>query len=423
MAIPLLELQQANKLSACTLSLSLGVASNPNFLEQFLQFNAQLAQMDYAILSFHQEAYVWHYDQQTLKAIDNTILDQYRPMECFSENVVDDQHPKYVDLLKFIQLFQPQAQCAIALKLYYSDQTPLGYVVLYDVKMQKLTEQQQQLLKTYQCNFIQQIELKHRYDELNLLYEQETALNFSKTKFFSIISHDLRAPFHGLLGFSEILAKERETLDESSIQNISDYLYETAQSTYNLLENLLSWAMAENGRFVCRPVHFQLKQVSQIAVKTLTGLALKKNIQLIDHVDGDLQIYADPNMITSVIQNLLANALKFTHTDGTGRVSIQAGVQGNYALITVQDTGLGMSQEQQQSLFQPHLRMSVTGTAGEQGIGLGLTLCKRFVDLNHGSIQVSSQQGKGTMVQIKLPMTVEQVTRAVELHKSEAKFV
>ena len=144
---------------------------------------------------------------------------------------------------------------------------------------------------------------------------------------------------------------------------------------------------------------------------------------MIDNVDGDLQIYADPNMITSVIQNLLANALKFTHTDGTGRVSIQAGVQGNYALITVQDTGLGMSQEQQQSLFQPHLRMSVTGTAGEQGIGLGLTLCKRFVDLNHGSIQVSSQQGKGTMVQIKLPMTVEQVTRAVELHKSEAKFV
>lgn len=88
---------------------------------------------------------------------------------------------------------------------------------------------------------MQQLELKHNHDELKELYQQEAALNFSKTKFFSIISHDLRAPFHGLLGFFRILAKERDTLDEASVQNIADYLYDTAQSTYNLLESLLIW--------------------------------------------------------------------------------------------------------------------------------------------------------------------------------------
>ncbi|WP_275423946.1 histidine kinase dimerization/phospho-acceptor domain-containing protein, partial [Acinetobacter baumannii] len=106
-------------------------------------------------------------------------------------------------------------------------------------------------------SFMQQVELKFNYEELNELYEQQVALNSSKTKFFSIISHDLRAPFHGLLGFSEVLAKERETLDESSIQNIADYLYDTSQSTYNLLESLLTWAMAEGGRFVYHPINFK----------------------------------------------------------------------------------------------------------------------------------------------------------------------
>ncbi|MBV7619152.1 HAMP domain-containing histidine kinase, partial [Escherichia coli] len=150
------------------------------------------------------------------------------------------------------------------------------------------------------------------------------ALNFSKTKFFQIIAHDLRAPFHGLLGFSEVLAQERETLDDSSVQNIADYLYDTAQSTYNLLESLLNWAMAEGGRFIYHPINFKLQQSSQIVCDVLNSLAAKKNIQLINQIDDDIKVYADINMITSVIQNLVSNALKFTPTDGTGKVTLRA---------------------------------------------------------------------------------------------------
>ncbi len=229
-------------------------------------------------------------------------------------------------------------------------------------------------------------------------------MNFSKTKFFQIIAHDLRAPFHGLLGFSEVLAQERETLDDSSIQNIADYLFDTAQSTYNLLESLLNWAMAEGGRFVYHPINFELKQSIKIVCDVLKSLAIKKNIELIDQVEEGIKVYADINMITSVIQNLVSNALKFTFTDGTGKVILRAEQTETSVDIYIQDTGLGMTAQQLETLFEPKLTVSFKGTAGEKGIGLGLVLCKRFVDLNHGQIVVESKEGVGTTFKVSLPI-------------------
>ncbi len=271
---------------------------------------------------------------------------------------------------------------------------------------------------------MQQVELKFNYEELNELYEQQVAINSSKTKFFSIISHDLRAPFHGLLGFSEVLAKERETLDESSIQNIADYLYDTSQSTYNLLESLLTWAMAEGGRFVYHPINFKLRQVSNIVCDVLHTLALKKNIELVNGVPDDLNIYADINMMTSVIQNLVSNALKFTDVDGSGKVFIEAQQADTNVEITVRDTGLGMTEQQMANLFHPRITASFKGTAGEKGAGLGLSLCKRFVEINQGQITVSSKEGVGTTFKVLLPSAQESHEVHTEHHSSsEAKLV
>ena len=136
------------------------------------------------------------------------------------------------------------------------------------------------------------------------MYEQQSALNFSKTKFFQIIAHDLRAPFHGLLGFSEVLAQERDSLDEASIQNIADYLHDTTQSTYSLLESLLNWAMAEGGRFVFHPINFQLKQASKIVFDVLNGLAIKKKIQLIEDVPEEIKVFVCKNNIYPLIFRL-----------------------------------------------------------------------------------------------------------------------
>ena len=187
------------------------------------------------------------------------------------------------------------------------------------------------------------------------------------------------------------------------MQNIADYLYDTAQSTYNLLESLLNWAMAEGGRFIYHPINFKLQQSSQIVCDVLNSLAAKKNIQLINQIDDDIKVYADINMITSVIQNLVSNALKFTPTDGTGKVTLRAEQADDGVHIYIQDTGLGMSQSQIEQLFQAAVTASSKGTAGEKGTGLGLVLCKRFVDLNKGEIVVESNEGEGTTFIVTLP--------------------
>ncbi|HIQ35994.1 MULTISPECIES: sensor histidine kinase [Acinetobacter] len=422
MAIQLLELQQAEKLSACKLSLSMGLNSDQNTLEQFLQFNRKLMQTGTALLAFHQEPYLWHRCSEKLKAIDTAKITKSLNTLFVNDDLIDHSHSQYPTLIGFLNALKCKTESAIAVHLRHSDQTSLGYLILLDTKVLEFTETQKQLLQEHCKNFMQQLELKLNHDELKELYEQESALNFSKTKFFSIISHDLRAPFHGLLGFSEILAKERETLDESSIQNIADYLYDTSQSTYNLLESLLNWAMAEGGRFVYHPINFKLRQITDIVTDILKTLALKKNIQLINQVDENLKVYADMNMITSLIQNLVSNALKFTDIDGSGKVYIQAQNKGEMVEISVKDSGLGMTDEQIQNLFQPRITMSFKGTAGEKGAGLGLSLCKRFVELNHGEIHVVSKDGEGTTFKVTLPAEREHVDLCTDQHKSKAKL-
>ena len=423
MAIQLLELQQADKLSACKISLSLGLNSDQNLLGQFLQFNRKLMQASTALLAFHQEPYIWHSCPEKLQAVDVSKIAKSLNTLFVNGDLIDREHPQYQSLLAFLSPFNRKIQTAIAVHLRHPDQTSLGYIVLFDEVAQGFTELQTQLLQAHCSNFMQQLELKLNHDELKELYEQEEALNFSKTKFFSIISHDLRAPFHGLLGFSEILAKERDTLDESSIQNIADYLYDTSQSTYNLLESLLNWAMAEGGRFVYHPINFKLRQITNIVTDILKTLAIKKNIQLINEVDENLKVYADINMMTSVIQNLVSNALKFTDVDGSGKVYIQAQNKGTYIEVYVKDTGLGMTQEQIKDLFQPRVKMSFKGTAGEKGAGLGLSLCKRFVEMNLGEINVTSHEGEGTVFTVLLPIEREHADLCTEQHKSKAKLV
>ncbi|MCH7336485.1 HAMP domain-containing sensor histidine kinase [Acinetobacter sp. NIPH 2699] len=423
MAIQLLELQQAEKLSACKISLSLGLNTEQNLIEQFLQFNCKLMQASSALLAFHQEPYLWHRCPEKLQAVDSTKIAKSLNTLFVNDDLIDHQHPRYPTLLAFLNVFKRKVQSAIALPLRHPDQTSLGYVVLFDEDVQAFSELQKQLLQAQCINFMQQLELKFNHDELKELYEQEAALNVSKTKFFSIISHDLRAPFHGLLGFSEILAKERDTLDESSIQNIADYLHETSQSTYNLLESLLNWAMAEGGRFVYHPINFKLRQITNIVTDILKTLALKKHIELVNEVDENLTVYADMNMITSVIQNLVSNALKFTDVDSAGKVFIRAKIKDNHVEICIKDTGLGMTQEQIKDLFQPRITVSLKGTAGEKGAGLGLALCKRFVEMNLGEISASSKEGEGTLFTVLLPAAREHVDSCVEQHnKSQEKL-
>ncbi|MDR2251085.1 HAMP domain-containing sensor histidine kinase [Acinetobacter sp.] len=418
-----LELHQVEQLSACRISLLLGLNAEQNYIEQFFRFSLRLLKCQKALLTFNQEPYFWHRCPEGITAI--SFKPSKHLKQCFAkQQVINHLHPSYQNLTNYLKELNIECGRALAVHLLYPDKTSMGFAVFFDDDAATFEDDDIQLLLDYCSTFMQQVELKFNYEELNELYEQQVAINSSKTKFFSIISHDLRAPFHGLLGFSEVLAKERETLDESSIQNIADYLYDTSQSTYNLLESLLTWAMAEGGRFVYHPINFKLRQVSNIVCDVLHTLALKKNIELVNDVPDALNIYADINMMTSVIQNLVSNALKFTDINGLGKVFIEAKQVDKNVEIIVRDTGLGMTEQQMANLFHPRITASFKGTAGEKGAGLGLSLCKRFVEINQGEISVNSHKGIGTTFKVLLPAAQESHEALTEHHSSsEAKLV
>lgn len=407
MTLELLEIGEADQLSACKLSLLLGVFTPQNQVENFLKFSRGLLQAKSAILTFHYEPYIWYSSPEGLSAFHakkEANLSAY----FLGESTISHHHSKYHEFSQHIHDLGVGHRRIVGFDLKTNENVSIGQVILFDDVDDVFEQDKLNLVHDFAMTLIRIIELSADYATLKEEYEQQSALNFSKTKFFQIIAHDLRAPFHGMLGFSEVLAQERDTLDEKSLQNITDYLHDTTQSTYRLLENLLNWAMAEGGRFVYHPINFKLKQSSKIVNDVLQALAIRKNIQLVDELSDDLKVYADINMVTSVLQNLVSNALKFTHMDGTGKVTIQARQHENKVEISIADTGLGMSAKQIENLFQPQITFHLKGTAGEKGTGLGLVLCKRFIDLNHGEITVTSKEGEGTIFRVTLPMATNE---------------
>lgn len=402
MVVKLLDIgAQTEQLAACRLSLLMGVYTDDNKIADFLKFARGILQMDSAILAFKDEPYIWYSSDREFKAFMAAADERLQEFFLHTDRL-DVSHPLFPQLSAYAHSLGVEHKRMVAFDLK-DDQDSIGQVFLFDDREDGYTEKQLSIVEEFVQSLVSVLRLRIENAELKEMFEQQSALNYSKTKFFQIIAHDLRAPFHGLLGFSEVLSQERDTLDESSIQNISEYLFDTAQSTYNLLENLLNWAMAEGGRFVYHPINFDLNQASTIVCSVLNSLAVNKNIELENAVPAHLKVNADINMITSVIQNLVSNALKFTPTDGTGKVIIRAEERDEYIRLTVQDTGLGMTKMQMDNVFEQKLAISMKGTAGEKGTGLGLVLCKRFVEMNHGEIYVMSREGEGTAFTVDLP--------------------
>lgn len=374
-------------------------------VEKFLKQIKTLLKVDTAVCAFSKESHVWLSDGfELLKAVSvpNTFFASLERVHAKKE-IFLMTHPHYICYQSVVTSHLCASNRLIAFPLHDSKNRCLGHIFCFDQDSEGFDLAIASIVYELCDSFIEQIELQQNHADLKEKYQQVATLNFNQTKFLQVIAHDLRAPFHGILGFSEVLADEYDSLDQASIQNISSYLNDTAKATFDLLENLLNWAMSEGGRFVYHPIYFNLKQSSQIVTSVLSSLALSKNIELIDQIPKDILVYADINMMTSVLQNLVSNALKFTAQDGTGKVIISAQRVGQEVVFLVSDTGLGMDTEQQKMIFEPKLRTTLKGTGGEKGTGLGLVLCKRFVDINHGQIKVESQKGMGTTFTVQLP--------------------
>jgi signal transduction histidine kinase len=232
--------------------------------------------------------------------------------------------------------------------------------------------------------------------------EQELRLlNASKNKFFSIIAHDLKNPLHNVMGYSFLLSKDYDKFTEEERRKFATDINQSTNNIFRLLQNLLEWSRSQTGRLKFSPIEIQFKRVLDNALSVLHSLASQKQIKLEYNQDPNLKVFADPMMIETVIRNLISNAIKFTPENGT--IGIEAKNTGNEVLVSVKDSGIGLSEADLANLFRIDSKVKRKGTNNEDGSGLGLVLCKEFVDKNNGSIWVESTPGKGSTFFFSIP--------------------
>jgi len=238
-------------------------------------------------------------------------------------------------------------------------------------------------------------------EEIKRKNEQLQKLNAEKDKLFSIIAHDLRGPFSGFLGLTEILAGDLQSLTMEEIQEYSESLSKSATKLYLLLENLLQWSRMQQGSIPFHPKVWQMLQVVEECMEMEP--ANNKGISIVYDIPDHIEVCADKDMLQSIIRNLVSNALKFTPKGGKIRISAK-GLPDNSVEITVKDTGIGMSPSMVGDIFKLDAQTNRKGTEGEPSTGLGMLLCKEFVEKQRGTIWVESEEGKGSAFKFTLPM-------------------
>ncbi len=240
----------------------------------------------------------------------------------------------------------------------------------------------------------------------NELKESEAKLqksNLTKDKFFSIIAHDLKSPFNAILGFSNMLLENHKEYDDERRERLIKSGNSSAKNAFKLLENLLTWSHSQSGAIEYSPEKLHLKILLFETMFDLQGQADTKNIHVLDNVSENALIFADKNMIATVLRNLISNAIKFTNKGGSIIISSERQTESNFIKILVEDTGIGIPKDTIDGLFRIDENISTKGTENETGTGLGLILCKEFVEKHDGEIWVKSETGKGSSFYFTIP--------------------
>lgn len=223
----------------------------------------------------------------------------------------------------------------------------------------------------------------------------------AKNTFFDIIAHDLKTPFNNILGLSEILVNDLDSLQKDETQQFAENIHLSALRTYMLLENLLDWSQNQTGRLVFRPVMTDIPTLVEEILALSRDQARIKHVVLLSHVSPHLSFVLDPRMVMTILRNLVSNAIKYSPREGRVRVVVKE--EGEDLLLEVSDEGAGIEPRNQMNLFTFAGTQSTPGTKGERGTGLGLLLCKTFVDFHGGTITIGDGNPTGTTVRIRFP--------------------
>jgi PAS domain S-box-containing protein len=243
---------------------------------------------------------------------------------------------------------------------------------------------------------------KHAEQALRQNEESLRKINVEKDKFFSIIAHDLRGPFNGFLGLTQILEEELHSLTLGELQEISTRMRNSATSLFRLLENLLEWSRMKQELISFSRELFPLLAIVHESTAILLESAKSKAIEITYDIPEGITVFADPYMLQTIIRNLVSNAVKFTHKGGKIAISAKTSLDGNLE-ISITDTGIGMDSMLIDNLFRLDAKTSRKGTEGEPSTGLGLIICKDFIEKHGGNILVRSMEGQGSTFQITLP--------------------
>lgn len=230
-------------------------------------------------------------------------------------------------------------------------------------------------------------------------------LNASKDKFFSIIAHDLKSPFNGILGFSEILYERTKQKDYEGIEGFAEVIQISSRHAVDLLSNLMEWARSQSGRMEFNPEYIEISGLLDETLEVLNISALQKSIPItIQKISNNLIVFADKLMLQTVLRNLISNAIKYTKAQGEIIISIEE--KATEFLFSIKDSGVGIDKDNIDKLFRIESSFSLEGTENEKGTGLGLILCKDFIEKHKGKIYVESKLGVGSTFYFTLPKAV-----------------
>ncbi|MDW7695859.1 tetratricopeptide repeat-containing sensor histidine kinase [Flammeovirgaceae bacterium SG7u.111] len=243
--------------------------------------------------------------------------------------------------------------------------------------------------------------LSEQKEELAAQRDQLDQLNHTKDRFFSIISHDLRSPVNGINGLVELIKMYMETKNYDELDVMVKNIDKSSTHLSFLLDNLLDWAINQQGEFPYHPEQINLKATAEEIIGIFQDSARAKELNLVIDIEEDVSVWADKNSVMTIIRNLVNNAIKFTLRNGT--ITIKGYPNGEFVFVKVIDTGIGIPQDKMDSLFLLKEKKSTGGTNGEKGLGLGLRLAFEFAEMNKGSIKVESVVRQGTTFTVSLP--------------------
>jgi len=354
--------------------------------DYLIKLYSKMGQPDSAISHFNQYQRV----QDTLFSIEE--IKQVAQMAQKYESEKKTHKIKLLEQDQQIQTIQNNILLG-AILLFGSMMFYFIYVIYHNKRINKLLK-------------LQNTRIQWHKKSLNSKNNQLQQANTTKNKLFQIISHDLRSPLASVAGIAQLVPifLKQNRLDE--LEEISGELENCVNRVINLTDNLLTWTMNQSGKLPFDPKPLSLNDLIHVNVETYKPLAQQKDITLMAQTTDTITVLADDNMLNTVVRNLINNALKFSHEHDLVFVSMTT--ENQMAKISVRDTGVGMTPEQIREIFEVHDNKSQTGTKGEKGTGLGLTICRDFVHKNNGEISVESTLGKGTTFSFTIPLAPKQ---------------